>query len=171
MLTREILSIAEHEFEQEADYIAGLLHNLGILILAITFPEHFSFVYKKKFSSQMELIELENESVGWNHAKIGAYYLWNHHISEEVVNAIHWHNQPDRAESRPELASAIQLADHFVRQLEVTGMEEFPLPEPGSYKQLEGWKILFGEDEEIEEMETRLEGAVERLSKTLRGIL
>ena len=29
----------------EADYIAGLLHNLGIIILAITFPEEFDQVY------------------------------------------------------------------------------------------------------------------------------
>ena len=47
MLTREILSLAEQEFEQEADYIAGLLHNLGILILAITFPDHFAEIYQK----------------------------------------------------------------------------------------------------------------------------
>lgn len=171
MLTREILSIAELEFEQEADYIAGLLHNLGILILAITFPEHFSYIYKKKFSSQKELISMENDSVGWDHAKIGAYYLWNHHISEEVVNAIHWHNEPEKAESNPQLAAAIQLADHFVRQLKVTGMEECPVPEPGSYKELEGWNILFSEHQEVEEMELRMEGAVERLSKTLKGIL
>ena len=47
ILTREILAVAEYEVEMEADYIAGLLHNLGIIILAITFPEEFDQVYPK----------------------------------------------------------------------------------------------------------------------------
>ena len=40
ILTREILAVAEYEVEMEADYIAGLLHNLGIIILAITFQKN-----------------------------------------------------------------------------------------------------------------------------------
>ena len=34
-------------------------------------------------------------------SKIGAYYLWNHHISDEVVDAIHWHNDPTQAKESP----------------------------------------------------------------------
>ena len=37
IFTREILSIAKVDYEDETDYVAGLLHNLGKLILAITF--------------------------------------------------------------------------------------------------------------------------------------
>ena len=93
ILTREILSIADHKVEQEADYVAGLLHNLGILILAITFPEIFPHVYGKSHQSLKELTTKEVSLVGWDHAKMGAYYLWNHHISEEVVEAVHWHEE------------------------------------------------------------------------------
>ena len=54
-MTREILAVAEYEVEMEADYIAGLLHNLGIAILAITFPEEFDQVYTQKRNNHLAL--------------------------------------------------------------------------------------------------------------------
>ena len=171
ILTREILSFAEEEFEHEADYVAGLLHNLGILILAITFPDHFSEVYKKDYKSYLELLETEKEMIGWDHAKIGAYYLWNHHISEEVVDSIHWHNQPSEAKASPELASAIQIADHIVRQLGTCGMENYPVNSEDDYMKLEGWTILFGDNPEAESVKSQLKSSLERLEQTLNGVI
>ena len=43
-----------------------------------------------------------------------------------VVDSIHWHNQPSEAKASPKLASAIQIADHIVRQLGTRGMENYP---------------------------------------------
>ena len=171
MLTREILSFAEEEFEQEEDYVAGLLHNLGILILAITFPDHFAKVYKKHYKSYHELLETEKEKIGWDHAKIGAYYLWNHHISEEVVDSIHWHNQPSEAKTSPKLASAIQIADHIVRQLGTRGMENYPVVSEDDYMKLEGWTILFGDNPESGSIKSQLKSSLERLGQTLNGVL
>ena len=48
ILTREILSITDQQFEDESDYVAGLLHNLGKLILAITFPVLFEEIFQTK---------------------------------------------------------------------------------------------------------------------------
>lgn len=171
MLTREILSFAEEEFEQEADYVAGLLHNLGILILAITFPDHFSKIYQQDYKSCLELIETEKELVGWDHSKIGAYYLWNHHISEEVVDSIHWHNQPSEAKASPKLASAIQIADHIVRKLGTKGIENYPVTPDEDYMKLEGWNLLFGEHPEPEAIHSNLKSSLERLGQTLNGVV
>ncbi|MEC8044341.1 MAG: HDOD domain-containing protein [Verrucomicrobiota bacterium] len=171
ILTREILSLANEEFEQEEDYIAGLLHNLGILIIAITFPDHFQSVYGKKYNSLSSLLDKEIESVGWNHAKVGAYYLWNHHISEEVVEGVHWHNEPDKATVNPKLAAAIQVADYLTKQLNVEGMEKTGSIKPNLQFELSGWNILFGEIEKQEEIREELSFAVDRLSQTLQGII
>jgi HD-like signal output (HDOD) protein len=106
ILTRELLSVLNISYEEEADYVAGLLHNLGILILAITFPDLFKKIYLKKYDSTEELIDEENAKIGWGHAKIGAYYLWNHHISDEIVDAIHWHDQPKQSKESPKVGSS-----------------------------------------------------------------
>jgi HD-like signal output (HDOD) protein len=57
ILTREILALTDQQFEDEADYVAGLLHNLGKLILAITFPVLFEEIYQKKFERIGDFVE------------------------------------------------------------------------------------------------------------------
>tara|TARA_A100001015_G_scaffold285179_1_gene352426 strand:+ start:3243 stop:4184 length:942 start_codon:yes stop_codon:yes gene_type:complete len=172
ILTREVLSLAEKKYEDETDYVAGLLHNLGKLILAITFPDLFQKLCKESFRDSLHAIEIEKQIIGWDHAKIGAYYLWNHHISDEVVEAVHWHNNPGKSKENNELASAIQVADLLTCQLGITGIENC-VPRKNSYQSATGWKILFGERDvvEMESIMRNLENTLERVSRTLHGIL
>lgn len=173
ILTREILSISENKVEQEADYVSGLLHNLGILILAITFPENFHQVYGSSHHSLQELTSKEKNLVGWDHAKIGAYYLWNHHISEEIVEAVHCHHHPEKASHNPALSASVQVAEFLVRTLNIKGIEKLPHIHEEDLKSIEGWKILFGDidQENIEEINNRIISSVERLSQTLQTII
>jgi HD-like signal output (HDOD) protein len=173
ILTREILALTDQQFEDEADYIAGLLHNLGKLILAITFPVLFEEIYQKKFERIGDFLLMEKKVVGWDHAKIGAYYLWNHHISDEIVEAIHWHNEPSRSGNHQHLAGAIQIADHITCKIGVMGLNRHSEKNQTKRSELEGWKILFGHknDQEIEIIEENLDSTIERVSQTLHGIL
>ncbi len=172
ILTREILSLAEIQYEDESDYVAGLLHNLGKLILAITFPDLFRQLNKESFKNSTHAIEIEKEIVGWDHAKIGAYYLWNHHISDDVVEAVHWHNNPKESNDEPILSSAIQIADLLTCQLGVPGIENCPVIK-NAYLYSDGWDILFGKksEEEMNSLKENLEHTLERVSRTLHGII
>lgn len=172
ILTREILSLAEIKYEDESDYVAGLLHNLGKLILAITFPELFQKLCKEKCKNAAHVIEMEKQIIGWDHAKIGAYYLWNHHISDEVVEAVHWHNNPKESKEHPTLSSAIQVADLLTCQLGVPGIENCPVVN-NSYLLSDGWNHLFGgkNEEEMATLKENLKYTLERVSRTLHGII
>ena len=172
ILTREILSLAEIKYEDESDYVAGLLHNLGKLILAITFPELFQKLCKEKCKNSAHVIEMEKQIIGWDHAKIGAYYLWNHHISDEVVEAVHWHNNPKESKEHPTLSSAIQVADLLTCQLGVPGIENCPVVN-NSYLLSDGWNHLFGgkDEEEMSTLKENLKYTLERVSRTLHGII
>lgn len=170
ILTRELLSVLDISYEEEADYVAGLLHNLGILILAITFPELFKKIYLKKYDSTDEIIDEENAKIGWGHAKIGAYYLWNHHISDEIVDAIHWHDQPKQSKESPKLAAAIQVSQAIVSELGFTGLNKCKKPESGSYQKLEGWEMLTDGHDDPDELITSINEASGRLNQSLNGI-
>lgn len=170
ILTRELLSVLDISYEEEADYVAGLLHNLGILILAITFPELFKKIYLKKYDSTDEIIDEENAKIGWGHAKIGAYYLWNHHISDEIVDAIHWHDQPKQSKESPKLAAAIQVSQAIVSELGFTGLNKCKKPESGSYQKLEGWEMLTEGHGDPDELITSINDASGRLNQSLNGI-
>jgi HD-like signal output (HDOD) protein len=173
ILTREILAVAEYEVEMEADYIAGLLHNLGIIILAITFPEEFDQVYTQKHINHSALTEKEQSIIGWNHAKTGAYYLWNHHISENIVEAVNFHNSPELAKIDPKLCSAVHIADQLTRRLGLKGFEKVSHECEKEMQNLSGWRILFPEnnsDSEQSKVEL-VEGSLTRLKETLTYIL
>ena len=170
ILTRELLSVLDISYEEEADYVAGLLHNLGILILAITFPELFKKIYLKKYDSTDEIIDEENAKIGWGHAKIGAYYLWNHHISDEIVDAIHWHDQPKQSKESPKLAAAIQVSQAIVSELGFTGLNKCKKPESGSYQKLEGWEMLTEDHDDPDELIASINEASGRLNQSLNGI-
>ena len=170
ILTRELLSVLEISYEEEADYVAGLLHNLGILILAITFPDYFQAIYLKKYDSAEDIIEEECTQIGWDHAKIGAYYLWNHHIADEIVDAIHWHDHPSKSKESPKLAAAIQVSQSIVSELGFTGLNKCKMLEPGSYQSLDGWEILISDHKDPEKVISAINEASERLNQSLNGI-
>jgi HD-like signal output (HDOD) protein len=173
IFTREILSLAKIEYDDETDYVAGLLHNLGKLILAITFPDLFQKTCKDSFDNNKHAIELEKKIIGWDHAKIGAYYLWNHHISDEVVEAVHCHNNPEDAKESSNLASAIQIADSLTHQIGIHGLEKIETPVK-NYLKTTGWTILFGdelEEDYLNDLNQKIEQSQERVSNVLHGVL
>jgi hypothetical protein len=104
---------------------------------------------------------------------MGAYYLWNHHISEEIVEAVHCHNHPEKATHNPALSASVQVAEFLVRNLKIKGIEKLPHPKEEDLQTLEGWKILFGEidQEDIEGIKQRIDSSVERLGQTLQTII
>ena len=170
ILTRELLSVLDISYEEEADYVAGLLHNLGILILAITFPDHFQKIYLKKYDHAQEIIDEEHSIIGWDHAKIGAYYLWNHHISDEIVDAIHWHDDPVKAKESPKLAAAIQVSQSIVSELGFPGLNKCKQLESGAYQKLDGWKMLIADHKDPEKVISAIDDATDRLNQSLNGI-
>ena len=104
---------------------------------------------------------------------MGAFYLWNHHIAPEIVQATQYHNNPEEAPDHPELASAVQLADHLTRSSGIQGIERVDRLKSRDWPKLTGWKILFGEDEIVsdEERIEELEETLDRVTGSLKGIV
>jgi len=173
IMTRELLAIADVQWEDEGDYISGLVHNLGKIIMSVTFPEQFGQLCKASGDQTEDICEQERDILGWDHAKMGAFYLWNHHIAPEIVQATQYHNMPDEAPDHPKLAAAVQLADRFVGSAGIQGIEKVKPMRHADWHKLAGWDILFGEDETTtdEERLQELEETLGRVTGTLKGIV
>ena len=76
--------------------MAGLLHDLGKLILATNFQEPYQQVLTEAQGSDRNLWELEYEAFGTSHAEIGAYLmgLWN--MENPIIEAIAFHHCPGK---------------------------------------------------------------------------
>ncbi|NOY62641.1 MAG: HDOD domain-containing protein [Gammaproteobacteria bacterium] len=76
-------------------YLAGLLHNIGYLLLGHLFPKEF-MVLNKVISQnpQRSVGELEMETLGVEHSKLGAWLLEAWELPEElIVSAREHHNE------------------------------------------------------------------------------
>ena len=100
-----------------SEYLAGLLHDVGWLLLVSSFPEEFAAVC----ASPLPLVEAEIEAFGLTHADISAAICVQSHIPLRVATAVVRHHQPvlhsarDFApgESSSFLAVLLFLCDHF----------------------------------------------------------
>jgi HD-like signal output (HDOD) protein len=157
----------------EADYIAGLLHNLGIIIQAITFPDEIEQIHSKTYEDLNELIATEEDIIGWNHAKTGAYYLWNHHISEDIVEAVNFHNEPEKSTIDPKLCSAVYLANILAHQLGLKGIEKIKDEKDRNIARTTAWSVLFPKETEEQHNENKLliEASMNRLKEISTHIL
>ncbi len=173
LLTREILSAASTEIDDDTDYLVGLLHNVGKVVMATAFPEELTELMKITTPTPAAFCEAERKLIGWDHARIGAFFLGRHQISEEIIQAVRYHNCPAEAPGYQNFAAAVQVADYLVRHAGTSGGFETVAPiEQDSWLKLDGWKILYGEDTaESALANTSLANILQRLPALLQGLV
>lgn len=172
-LTREILRSTSIGVDDDTDYLAGLLHNVGKVVMAYAFPDEMQTVMQTVVSSPAAICALERTLIGWDHARIGAYYLGRHQLSDEITFAVLYHNNPDMAPRHRLFAAAVQIADYLVRHAGISGgFEKISAIEKDSWLELDGWKILYGaEGNETAFARAHLANAMQRLPSMLQGLI
>lgn len=100
-------------------YLAGLLHDIGKLMLAIYMPEDFGRILELAHSEKTPLYRVENAFLGVDHALIGAHLLDEWRLPPHILDAVCFHHNPwgeDLAE-RNELALLVHFADRVVNEM------------------------------------------------------
>src|SRR5690606_21411921 len=95
IVTREILSTAGVTYADDTDYIIGLIHKVGRIVMAAAFPEEFEELLEQKKTDERPFWELEQETIGWDEARVGAYFLERHHLGDDIVIPVRWQNDPE----------------------------------------------------------------------------
>ncbi len=72
---------------------AGLLHDVGILVLATTFPRYVELA-PRLAATDARRSELETEHIGASHAEVGAYLLGIWGLPDTIVSAVAYHESP-----------------------------------------------------------------------------
>jgi HD-like signal output (HDOD) protein/CheY-like chemotaxis protein len=93
------ISRAEHSPQrlEEDAFAAGLLHDIGRLVLASACRERYTQVLESLNKGETTLAQAESETFGCTHAEVGAYLLGLWGLPESVVQAVAWHHTPSRS--------------------------------------------------------------------------
>jgi putative nucleotidyltransferase with HDIG domain len=78
----------------EDSFAAGLLHDLGKLVLAGSFSERYAMAGQMARSELLPWITAERNTFNCDHAEVGAYLLGLWGLPKPVVNAVRWHHFP-----------------------------------------------------------------------------
>lgn len=172
ILARELLS-GVMRVEDDSDYVGGLVHDVGKIVMASAFPRHFQIIYASDHPVEVDLLDLERATLGIDHAELGAIYLSQHHLPESLIEATRFHHAPERCEKAPELVSAVHIADTLVRYAEI-GHSGNPSPvEDQSWQLSPAWRILHPQESATDRgiNEANLKRTLERLPHILDGLV
>lgn len=79
-------------------FTAGLLHDVGRLVLASAFTDEYRKVLRRAEQPGHGLAACEAEAFGCGHNAAGAYLLGLWGLADSVVEAVAWHHQPAHAQ-------------------------------------------------------------------------
>jgi len=114
-------------------FLAGMLHDIGKLLLAVAQPEEYTETRIIMEREQLKDHVAEQEIFQVTHAEIGAYLLGLWGLPYPVVEAVAYHHEPTTVQqvSGLDTLSAIHIADDLVngrepdqQYLEKLGVEE-----------------------------------------------
>ena len=100
-------------------FMAGFLHDIGILILASKMPDKYQQVLNLVYDKNENIWEVETTVLGTSHAEIGAYLLGLWGFADNIIEAIIRHHKPEIYGDEPNsLITVLHLADSFAHQLD-----------------------------------------------------
>jgi HD-like signal output (HDOD) protein len=103
-------------------FTAGLLHDIGKLILATGLPSAYQQVVELQSERMIPPWAAEGEVFGATHAETGAYLLGLWGLPTQVVQAVAWHHAPERSgEVVPSPILLVHLANVFDHEAVVSG--------------------------------------------------
>ena len=94
-------------------YIAGLLHDIGKIILMEKAAPRYLAMLRKSVQQNRPETEVEQEDFGFNHSDVGSVLAIKWFLPEDLAIAIRYHHAPSRDPFHRSLSSLIHLADQL----------------------------------------------------------
>ena len=130
--------------EGESDYVSGLIHDVGKIVMSSVFPEHFHAIYyAPPGPRRLELIEIEKEILGMDHAELGALYLQKQRLPDVFVEVARFHHHSEAAQKYTKTVAAVEVADLMIRHTKIGDSGNHVEVAKDSWMASAGWEILF----------------------------
>lgn len=110
LLARKLAARCGFDNHEKA-FVAGLMHDIGKIILSTYMAEAFAGIIERVNAEKVPFMKAEEEVLGFNHAVVGGKVAEKWNLPEELVEAISCHHNPREAKISPALTSITHLTD------------------------------------------------------------
>ncbi len=133
------IAIYNREVNPELFFLAGILHDIGRLILFEKLPDAAEKIMARFKGGNKPLYQVEKEILGFDHTEIGAALLETWGLPESLREIIAFHHDPLQSTRYGFEASIIHMGDIFSKSMESgsSGDPYIPPLQPESWDQLE----------------------------------
>lgn len=110
-------------------YMAGLMHNIGFLLLGHLFRDEFNLLNKSaKENKQLALTVLEERLLGLSHAETGVWLMREWSMPAEIIVATYEHHNPNYRGQHFVFPNLILIANRLLKQHEIGDEAETDIP-------------------------------------------
>jgi len=113
------LAVYRRESNVERLFVAGMLHDVGQVVLAAARPELIRELLEEQRDTGRLYIDLEREKLGFDHAELGGALLKKWKIPASIGEPVTCHHNPVTAEQFHLETALIHLADIICQAMEL----------------------------------------------------
>ncbi|MBI5694068.1 MAG: HDOD domain-containing protein [Verrucomicrobia bacterium] len=124
--------------------VAGLLHDLGKLVLLRLHPFALQAILGHARDQQVSLREAERLFLGCTTAELGAHFATKHGLPPRYASVIRWIDSPEEAEADAPLVAVVSLARDLCRQNNLGADGEMKREHAVPIEKTPEWRILSG---------------------------
>ena len=123
-----ILAATRREQNIEKFFTAGLLHDIGKLIIYIEAGKYASKILKQSKDENQLMHVVEKEVLGFDHAKLGAMLLKKWKLPDEIVSSVYYHHMPSVSSHDIIGPSVVHIADIISHALQFGSSGDLLVP-------------------------------------------
>jgi HD-like signal output (HDOD) protein len=137
-LASRILAIYRREENPESFFVAGLLHDIGRLVLLESYSDKYREIFTIVKDKNSLVYEAEMEALGFTHAAVAKELISSWDLPDSLKAAVGYHHDPQERRSYSSYADIVHVSDILVHACKIgySGERFIPPLSPNAWERV-----------------------------------